>query len=321
MEKFKKIFTFKTAATESKVLGPENKHLKLIEEFHHLEITVRNSEVIISDNPEAEALLGCLFETLEIIVENKISLNEIDIASILNNLRLDNYEKIIKLYIKKEILMVTATGKSVYPRTFNQKLFIESLGKNDIVFAVGPAGTGKTYLAVLFAIKKLRDGDVKKIVLVRPVVEAGEKLGYLPGDMKEKVDPYLVPLYDGLNEAIGQDSVNKLIERGAIEIAPLAYMRGRTLENCIIILDEAQNSSLLQMKMFLTRLGYGSKMIITGDITQIDLPSKNHSGLIEALEICSGIPGLDVVHFTGSDVMRHPLVRKIIEKYEGKYGN
>ena len=200
----------------------------------------------------------------------------------------------------------------------NQKLYVDSLKTNDIVFAIGPAGTGKTYLGIMYALKALKMGLARRIVLVRPVVEAGEKLGFLPGDLKEKIDPYLVPIYDGLNDAIGKEMVTKYIDKGIIEVAPLAYMRGRTLENAIVILDEAQNSNLAQMKMFLTRLGYNSKMIITGDITQIDLPNSNQSGLVEATNLLNDIEGIKIIKFSKEDVMRHPLVFKIIERYENK---
>jgi phosphate starvation-inducible PhoH-like protein len=200
-------------------------------------------------------------------------------------------------------------------------LFLDSLSKNDIVFAVGPAGTGKTFLSVLYAVSMLKNNEAKKIILVRPVVEAGEKLGYLPGDLKDKIDPYLIPLYDGLYEALGKETVTKMLERGSIEIAPLAYMRGRTLEDAIVILDEGQNATVLQMKMFLTRLGFQSKMIITGDITQIDLPSRNHSGLVDALNLLHDLSGVAMIQFSDRDVMRHPLVQKIVQKYEGNYGN
>ena len=190
------------------------------------------------------------------------------------------------------------------------------LKKSSIVFAVGAAGTGKTYLAVAYAVSQLKKGNIKKIIITRPVVEAGEKLGFLPGDLKEKVDPYLIPIYDALEEFLEKESLGKLIEKGNVEIAPLAYMRGRTLDNAIIILDEAQNTTKSQMKMFLTRLGFNSKMIITGDITQIDLPSNQGSGLVEATNILKKIKGIDIVHFIQDDVMRHPLVSKIIERYE-----
>ena len=321
MSNYKTIYRFRNATNEAKVLGPNNKFLSIVEKFYNQEIIVRFTEVMIEEMSEQEKIITCLFETLETIFENKVVLNEIDIFSILNNLTLENYHHIINLYLRKQIIITTLSGKAVYPRTLNQKMYIDALDKNDIVFAVGPAGTGKTYLAVQYAVSKLKIGEVKKIVLVRPVVEAGEKLGYLPGDLKEKVDPYLIPLYDGLNEALGKEAVDRLIDKGIIEIAPLAFMRGRTLENAIIILDEAQNTSLLQMKMFLTRLGYNSKMIITGDVTQIDLPIKAQSGLIDAVNLLNNVERISFIKFDQYDVMRHPLVQKIIEKYEGKYGN
>lgn len=198
-----------------------------------------------------------------------------------------------------------------------QRLYVHQIKKNDLVIGIGPAGTGKTFLAVVMAAQSLRSGKVKRIVLTRPAVEAGESLGFLPGDLKEKVDPYLRPLYDGLHFVLGAEHTARLIERGVIEIAPLAYMRGRTLEDAFVILDEAQNTTQAQMKMFLTRLGFGSKMVITGDETQIDLPKGVKSGLIEAVQRLSHVKGIEVHHFDGTDVVRHPLVGKIINAYEG----
>lgn len=320
MSNYKTIYCFKDITNEAKILGPNNKFLKIIEDYYHEEILVRFSEVKIVEDSKNEQIISLFFETLEIISDNKADINEIDIVSILNNLQPDNYQAIIKLYQKKDILLTTINGKVIYPRTISQKIYIDSLNTSDIVFAVGPAGTGKTYLGVMYAVNQLKANAIRKIVLVRPVVEAGEKLGYLPGDLKEKIDPYLIPLYDSLNEALGKEQVDKMMEKGIIEIAPLAYMRGRTLENSLIILDEAQNTSLSQMKMFLTRLGYESKMIVTGDITQIDLPNKNSSGLIQALNILAGIDRIKMIHFNKHDVMRHPLVQKIIERYD-EYGN
>ncbi|MDD4076972.1 MAG: PhoH family protein [Bacilli bacterium] len=318
---YKTIYRFKNLINEALVLGPNNKHIDMIESFYQEEILVRHSEVKINEESVNEAILVNLLEVLETIFENNVALNEIDILGILNNLTPDNSATLIKLFLKKEVLITTFHGKTVFPRTLNQKLYLEALINNDIVFAIGPAGTGKTYLGVLYAVSQLKASEIRRIVLVRPVVEAGEKLGYLPGDVKEKIDPYLIPLYDGLNEALGKDAVDKLMEKGTIEIAPLAYMRGRTIENAVIILDEAQNTSLLQMKMFLTRLGYNSKMIITGDVTQIDLPSKTHSGLIEAVNLLRDIDRIKIHRFNRYDVMRHPLVQKIIERYEQKYGD
>lgn len=198
----------------------------------------------------------------------------------------------------------------------NQMIYLETMQKNSIIFSKGSAGTGKTYLAVAYAVSLLKKNQIKKIVITRPVVEAGEKLGFLPGDLKEKVDPYLIPIYDALYDFLGKEQTEKYIEKGVVEIAPLAYMRGRTLDNAIIILDEAQNTTTNQMKMFVTRLGFNSKMIITGDVSQIDLSYKEKSGLIEATNILKGIPGIGIITFNRFDVMRHPLVTKIIARYE-----
>ena len=210
----------------------------------------------------------------------------------------------------------TLTGKTIAPKTKGQLAFVRAMEQKSIVFAIGPAGTGKTYLAVIKAVSSLKKGEVKRIVLTRPAVEAGENLGFLPGDMKEKVDPYLTPLYDALHDMLGVEQTEKLIEKGTIEIAPLAFMRGRTLDDSFVILDETQNTTPAQMKMFLTRLGFRSKMVITGDVTQIDLKIGTKSGLIDAAEILGGIDEITILHLTSDDVVRHPLVQKIIEKYE-----
>ncbi len=206
----------------------------------------------------------------------------------------------------------------IYPKTIGQKEYYYALKNNDVVFGIGPAGTGKTYLAVIFAITALKNNTVKKIILTRPAVEAGERLGFLPGDLKEKVDPYLRPLYDALHDMLGMEQTERLIEKGIIEIAPLAYMRGRTLEDAYVILDEAQNTTDSQMKMFLTRLGFNSKMIITGDISQIDLPIGINSGLKTACNILKNVDGIKFVRLSALDVVRHPVVQKIIECYENK---
>lgn len=207
-------------------------------------------------------------------------------------------------------------GKTIYPKTLGQSQYVNALKGHDIVFGVGPAGTGKTYLAVVYAISMLKKNLIKRIILTRPAVEAGENLGFLPGDLKDKVDPYLRPLYDALYDMLGEDNTNKMMEKGIIEIAPLAYMRGRTLEDAYIILDEAQNTTQAQMKMFLTRMGFKSKMVVTGDVTQIDLPIGKRSGLVHATRLLSNVAGIHIAHLTGQDVVRHPLVQKIIEQYE-----
>ncbi|MFA5220026.1 MAG: PhoH family protein [Bacilli bacterium] len=312
------IYTLKNALNESILLGVKNRNINFIQDTFGISIILRNSKVSIDkDNISYKDVIVSLFETLEYLL-SKTKLSESDFLSIIKNYSIESSELLIDLYINKKILYTTVTGKSIYPRTINQFSYIEAMQNNDIVFSIGPAGTGKTYLAVLYSISLLKNNLVKKIVLVRPVVEAGEKLGFLPGDLKEKVDPYLIPLYDGLNEALGVDTVEKLIDKGVIEVSPLAYMRGRTLENAIIILDEAQNTTKMQMKMFLTRLGFSSKMIITGDITQVDLPYPDNSGLIEAIRILNNIKGIEFIEFKKYDVMRHPLLYKIIQRYEGK---
>lgn len=210
----------------------------------------------------------------------------------------------------------TFSGKAIYAKTLKQIEYVNALKENDIVFGVGPAGTGKTYLAVVYAVSLLKKGIIKHIVLTRPAIEAGESLGFLPGDLKEKIDPYLRPLYDALYDTLGNKSVDQMIENGVIEIAPLAYMRGRTLENCFCILDEAQNTTEMQMKMFLTRLGFNSKMVITGDISQIDLPNGKRSGLVNACNILKNIDDIKIIKFEKLDVVRNPLVQKIIEAYD-----
>ena len=217
--------------------------------------------------------------------------------------------------ITSGVIAVTSCGKPIKCKTFGQKVYIDEIKKNTVVFGVGPAGTGKTYLAVAMAVSALKNKEVEKIILTRPAVEAGERLGYLPGDLQSKVDPYLRPLYDALQEMLGLESYLRLLERGVIEIAPLAYMRGRTLNNSYVILDEAQNTTKEQMKMFLTRMGEGSRMIITGDVTQIDLPAEKKSGLKHAVSILKNVEGIGIVNLSYKDVVRHPLVMKIIKAY------
>lgn len=316
MNNYVLIYKLQNEINESKILGPDNMNIKFMEELFNCEIIMNYSNVyILPENEELKDYIIRMFKFLENILKEGINFNTRDLIIIKQSI-IDNMdEELMNLYLKKEAIVSLVSGKAVYPRTLNQALYINELNKNDIVFGIGPAGTGKTYLAILYAASLLKKQYIKRIVLVRPVVEAGEKLGFLPGDLKEKVDPYLVPLYDALNDCFGKENVNKMMEKGVIEVAPLAYMRGRTLENACIILDEAQNTTTMQMKMFLTRLGFNSKMIITGDITQIDLPHKNMSGLIEALNILNNLNGISIVKFNNSDVMRHPLVFKIVNRY------
>ncbi len=314
---YKNIYTIKNEFNEAKILGANNNNLKTMEEMYQHPIIVSRSIVSIPvDRDEKEIVL--LFETLEKILNASFSLSLIDIINIIKSIKKDEIDELLHIYLKKELICTLSNSKAIYPKTINQSLYLHALNNNSIVFGIGPAGTGKTYIAVLYACNLLKKQDIKKIVLVRPVVEAGEKLGFLPGDIKEKIDPYLIPLYDCLEDVFGKTNVEKMIEKGIIEIAPLAYMRGRTLDNACIILDEAQNTTQMQMKMFLTRLGFNSKMIITGDTSQIDLMNKSLSGLIEASRILRDIDGIKFINFEKSDVMRNPLVYKIIEKYEEK---
>lgn len=315
MEQFKKIYTFKNCNNELFALGPENKNINLLSTIMGIDIVARHQDILIPQKND-ETMLVQILTILENLSCKQIYLSNKDIKTIANSIYDGSRNEIIAFFEEREVFINTNSGKSIIPRSLNQYKYLKSLEKNDIVFGIGTAGTGKTFLAIMFAAKLYKSKKIKKIFLVRPIVEAGEKLGFLPGDMKEKIDPFLVPLYDALYEVFGKEETVKMIAKGIIEVAPLAYMRGRTLEDAIIILDEAQNSTNLQMKMFLTRLGINSKMVITGDTTQIDLPRKNNSGLVEAVKILRDIKGIDIVEFNKNDVMRHDLVSKIIERYE-----
>lgn len=300
------------------ISGNHDENLKLIEDAFGISITLRGDELLLTgDNATNFDKAKKVIQTLIELVSKKITISRRDVVYALKLVEQDNLKHINELYNIR--ITKTASGKMIYPKTLGQKDYYFALKNNDVVFGIGPAGTGKTYLAVVFAVDALKNNVVKKIVLTRPAVEAGENLGFLPGDLKEKVDPYLRPLYDALHDMLGVEQTERLIEKGVIEIAPLAYMRGRTLEDAYVILDEAQNTTDNQMKMFLTRLGFNSKMIITGDVTQIDLPRGVESGLIKALRILKGVKGISFVELTALDVVRHPVVQRIIERYEGKY--
>lgn len=316
---FVSIYKLVNPLNEGKIVGSGNTNIFAIEEVSECSIIFQEGEVAIDkeDLHRAE-FIQKLFTFLENLAEQNINISARDIVNISHAIKENREIEIKNLYENKEAIIILNNGRTIYPKTINQKKYLHTLDKNEIIFAVGPAGTGKTYLGVLYAVSQLKKNIIKKLILVRPVVEAGEKLGFLPGDLKEKIDPYLIPLYDALNDCLGKENVEKLMEKGIIEVAPLAYMRGRTLDNAIIILDEAQNTTGAQMKMFLTRLGFNSKMIITGDITQIDLPLKQSSGLIEVIEILNNIKCIGINYFDRHDVMRNPLVYRIIKKYEAK---
>ena len=299
------------------IIGEQSKNLKMIEEFYNVDININPLE--LSVNTDDEEILANIVKFIDILlhmIHNGHQITSRDIVYIKNLLDENKSNLAFDLYKKKTIIEKTYQGKAIYPKTIKQVEYINSLYNHDLVFGIGPAGTGKTYLAVVYAVSLLKKGIVKRLILTRPAVEAGENLGFLPGDLKEKVDPYLRPLYDALYETLGEETTNNYIQRGVIEIAPLAYMRGRTLENCVAILDEAQNTTTMQMKMFLTRLGFNSKMIITGDITQIDLPRGKKSGLSEALKLLRDVKQVSICEFEKVDVVRHPLVQLIIDKYE-----
>ncbi|WP_145380864.1 PhoH family protein [Staphylococcus epidermidis] len=298
------------------LIGNNDENLKAIEAHFNVVIHARGQEIAVKGEKiehveKAELVLKNLLKVIEL--GNTITLKDVEAAiKMADN---NTIHHLLDLY--DEEITKDAYGKTIRAKTMGQRIYINAMKRNDLVFGIGPAGTGKTFLAVVYAAKQLRKGSVKRIVLMRPAVEAGESLGFLPGDLKEKVDPYLRPLYDGLNTVLGREQTQRLIERGVIEIAPLAYMRGRTLDDAFVILDEAQNTTHAQMKMFLTRLGFGSKMVVTGDQTQIDLPKGVKSGLKEAVKKLSGVSGISIMKMDQSDVVRHPLVSKIINRYEG----
>ncbi len=296
--------------------GERGKHFKILENFFRVSLSLKGNHIFIKGEPIDLELVEKTIAQLYSLIKSGYNLypSDVEYASkiILENPRANLKD------IFLDTVFVTSGRKVITPKGLTQKKYIEAIRRCEVVFGIGPAGTGKTYLAVAMAVAFLMKGQVNRIILVRPAVEAGEKLGFLPGDIADKVNPYLRPLYDALYDMLSFDKVVRLFQKGVIEIAPLAFMRGRTLNDAFIILDEAQNTTSEQMKMFLTRLGQNSKAVITGDITQIDLPERNKSGLIEAMEILEGIQGIAFVYFSKKDVVRHPIVQKIIEAYEKK---
>ena len=296
------------------IFGSFDENIKLIE--HELDVSVVSRDDQLKISGEAENVLYAVkaVQGLLGLAGRKETITEQNVRYIINLVKAGNEEHIND--IARDVLCVTAKGKPIKPKTLGQKRYVDAIKKNTITLGIGPAGTGKTYLAVAAAVAAFRDKQVNRIILTRPAVEAGERLGFLPGDLQSKVDPYLRPLYDALFDMLGAETYNKYLERGSIEVAPLAYMRGRTLDDSFIILDEAQNTSREQMKMFLTRLGFGSKIVITGDITQIDLPTDKVSGLKEAMRVLKGVQDIEICKLNEGDVVRHVIVQRIIKAYE-----
>ncbi|MBT9172854.1 MAG: PhoH-like protein [Syntrophomonadaceae bacterium] len=296
------------------LFGRFDQHVTLLEHFFQVRIIPGDNGVLVEGLPESVEKVALLFEELLWLQRQGYQLSVTEVESALELVRSGQTDKLRSLLA--DMVFVTPRGKKIRPKTPGQKEYIEAIRQNDVVFGIGPAGTGKTYLAMTLAVKALKERSVQRLILTRPAVEAGESLGFLPGDLHEKMTPYLRPLYDALYDLMGGDVYQGYIEKGVIEIAPLAYMRGRTLDDSFIILDEAQNTTAEQLKMFLTRLGFGSKAVITGDITQIDLPKGRFSGLTQIRSVLREIEGISFVYLSDRDVVRHPLVQKIIRAYE-----
>lgn len=313
-EQTQSIRTMQSDEQAMAIFGPQNSYLSIFEKELELELSTRGEQLIINGEEKNVLMIGEIISELESLREKNISIKPMDILNAVRLAKSGQLEQFIRMY-EKEITR-DYNGRPIRVKNVGQSNYFNSVKKHDIVFGVGPAGTGKTFLAVAMAVASLRKGEVKRIVLTRPAVEAGENLGFLPGDLKEKVDPYLRPLYDSLYTILGVEHTGRLMERETIEIAPLAYMRGRTLDDAFVILDEAQNTTIQQMKMFITRLGFGSKMIINGDITQIDLPRGTKSGLIHATNVLRNVDAIGQIQFGADDVIRHPLVSEVINAYD-----
>lgn len=299
-----------------KLVGINDGNLKLLSEGYNVSVTDTGNEIVISGDEDGVKKVVQVLKALDNVVNTGVNGGAPDVVSAMKMVDKGTVEYFADLY--KKVLIQDAKGKPIRVKNMGQKRYVDAINKQDVVFGIGPAGTGKTFLAVVCAIAAFKKGEVSRIILTRPAVEAGESLGFLPGDLKEKVDPYLRPIYDSLYAILGRNTTERLMERGVIEVAPLAYMRGRTLDDAFVILDEAQNTTDAQMKMFLTRLGFNSKMIVNGDMTQVDLPGRQRSGLIDAQRILKGIDQIEFIQFTANDVVRHPVVAKIINAYEQK---
>lgn len=311
---FQSEFYLKNPATQAQILGVGDANIALIEKNLNVTLAAVGEKITIIGSDEAIKLTTAVLTTLERLSQSDVTLSAGDVAAACSAAKRGKLAYFNDLY--RQTLLKDAKGKMIRVKSFGQHQYVESVKNNDVTFGIGPAGTGKTFLAVVLAVKALKQREVERIILTRPAVEAGESLGFLPGDLKEKVDPYLRPVYDALYAVLGKEHTERLLDRGVIEIAPLAYMRGRTLNGAFVILDEAQNTTKAQMKMFLTRLGFGSKMIVNGDVSQIDLP-KGHtqSGLVDASHILANQKNIGFVHFNAEDVVRHPVVAQIIRAY------
>lgn len=308
-------FTPQKAENIQKLVGVNDGNLKLLSEGYDLSVTDTGNDIVIAGDDEANVKKAvAVLKALDSVVNTGVNVGAPDTVSAMKMADKGTTEYFADLY--KKVLIRDAKGRPVRVKNMGQKRYVEAINKSDVIFGIGPAGTGKTFLAVVCAIAAFKKGEVSRIILTRPAVEAGESLGFLPGDLKEKVDPYLRPIYDSLYAILGTNTTDRLMERGVIEVAPLAYMRGRTLDDAFVILDEAQNTTDAQMKMFLTRLGFNSKMVVNGDMTQVDLPGRQHSGLIDARRILKNIDQIKFINFSAQDVVRHPVVAKIITAYE-----
>lgn len=296
------------------LFGQQNKHLKLIEKQLGVRLGSQGTSVQLSGEEAQVEVAYRLLEELSLLLQAGLPLYPADIDYASRILSVDSSTSLKDIFC--DTVFVSARNKTIAPKSLAQKTYIDQLRASPVVFGVGPAGTGKTYLAMAMAVAALTRKEVRRIILVRPAVEAGEKLGFLPGDLAEKVNPYLRPLYDALYDMLDLDKARNLVETGTVEVAPLAFMRGRTLNDAFVILDEAQNTTAEQMKMFLTRLGFGSRAVITGDITQIDLPHDSHSGLLHAIDVLIDVPGIAFTYFSDRDVVRHPIVQAIVKAYQ-----
>ncbi len=298
-----------------KLVGINDGNLKLLSDGYDVSVIDTGNEIVITgDNKAGAKKVVSVLKALDKVVNTGVNVGAPDVVSAMKMADKGTTEYFADLY--KKTLIRDAKGRPIRVKNMGQKRYVEAIQKNDVVFGIGPAGTGKTFLAVVCAVAAFKKGEVSRIVLTRPAVEAGESLGFLPGDLKEKIDPYLRPIYDSLYAILGTNTTDRLMDRGTIEVAPLAYMRGRTLDDAFVILDEAQNTTDAQMKMFLTRLGFNSRMIVNGDTTQVDLPGRQHSGLIDARNILKKIDQIKFINFSANDVVRHPIVAKIINAYD-----